>query len=61
MTFYIRDISYLSAIGLPSGAMLTLGGELNDYSWDSLIDEIWRLMNNKWSLIGSLAKVHIYY
>ena len=47
-----------SAIGLPSGSLLTFGGRVQmSYFDDDYSDKIWQLKDDEWSLIGSLSNV----
>ncbi|CAG5114317.1 Oidioi.mRNA.OKI2018_I69.chr2.g8376.t1.cds [Oikopleura dioica] len=61
MQFFIQDVNYehkwirsAPAIGLSSGALLTIGGY--DYDKYGRLDEIWKLYNDVWSLVGYLAQ-----
>ena len=50
-----RWIEMFSAMGLPSGSLLTIGG--GDKKTGQRLNEIWELKNDKWSEVGSLSEV----
>ncbi|CAG5091541.1 Oidioi.mRNA.OKI2018_I69.PAR.g13116.t1.cds [Oikopleura dioica] len=50
-----RWIGSSALVGVSSGSLLTIGG-YDDKNFFGELDEIWRLMDNKWAMIGKLAK-----
>ena len=53
--YHFRWFKFVPAVGLPSGALWTIGGL--DEKTNKRLDELWRLKNNEWVFMGHLSKV----